>query len=68
MKNWLRITFAVDPQLLADGLERTKSFCQRHGNIKEDNSSIILLDLLMQQSNHSLKVPWKMTWVLVYNV
>uniref|UniRef100_A0A0D9VF58 nicotianamine aminotransferase n=1 Tax=Leersia perrieri TaxID=77586 RepID=A0A0D9VF58_9ORYZ len=30
MKNWLRITFAVDPKLLEDGLERTKSFCHRH--------------------------------------
>uniref|UniRef100_A0A0E0CJI6 Aminotransferase class I/classII large domain-containing protein n=1 Tax=Oryza meridionalis TaxID=40149 RepID=A0A0E0CJI6_9ORYZ len=35
MKNWLRITFAVDPQLLEDGLERTKCFCKRHGKIKE---------------------------------
>ncbi|XP_040376492.1 nicotianamine aminotransferase 1-like [Oryza brachyantha] len=38
MKNWLRITFAVDPQLLEDGLERTKSFCQRHAKIKETHS------------------------------
>ncbi|KAL6630060.1 hypothetical protein ACP70R_029825 [Stipagrostis hirtigluma subsp. patula] len=30
MKNWLRITFAVDPPLLEDGLERLKSFCLRH--------------------------------------
>ncbi|KAF8779199.1 hypothetical protein HU200_002876 [Digitaria exilis] len=32
MKNWLRITFAVDPLLLEDGLERLKTFCLRHGN------------------------------------
>jgi hypothetical protein len=30
MKNWLRVTFAVDPSLLEDGLERLKSFCLRH--------------------------------------
>ncbi|KAL6877531.1 hypothetical protein ACP4OV_012746 [Aristida adscensionis] len=30
MKNWLRITFAVDPPLLEDGLDRLKSFCLRH--------------------------------------
>uniref|UniRef100_A0A0A9AKE9 Aminotransferase class I/classII large domain-containing protein n=1 Tax=Arundo donax TaxID=35708 RepID=A0A0A9AKE9_ARUDO len=30
MKNWLRISFAVDPPLLEDGLERLKSFCLRH--------------------------------------
>ncbi|KAK3156691.1 hypothetical protein QOZ80_2AG0110570 [Eleusine coracana subsp. coracana] len=30
MRNWLRITFAVDPQLLEDGLDRLKSFCLRH--------------------------------------
>ncbi|KAJ4838874.1 Nicotianamine aminotransferase 1, partial [Turnera subulata] len=30
MKNWLRITFAVDPATLEDGLERMKAFCQRH--------------------------------------
>ncbi|XP_039801756.1 nicotianamine aminotransferase 1-like isoform X2 [Panicum virgatum] len=30
MKNWLRISIAVDPPLLEDGLERVKSFCLRH--------------------------------------
>ncbi|KAK8655286.1 hypothetical protein V6N13_107873 [Hibiscus sabdariffa] len=30
MKNWLRITFAVESRLLRDGLERVKAFCQRH--------------------------------------
>ncbi|XP_058100560.1 nicotianamine aminotransferase 1-like [Magnolia sinica] len=29
-KNWLRITFAIGPSSLEDGLERLKSFCQRH--------------------------------------
>ncbi|KAF8693990.1 hypothetical protein HU200_038563 [Digitaria exilis] len=35
MKNWLRITFAVDPSLLEDGLERLKSFCLRHAHRKQ---------------------------------
>ncbi|CAO1939425.1 unnamed protein product [Urochloa humidicola] len=30
MENWLRITFASDPPKLKQGLERIKSFCQRH--------------------------------------
>ncbi|XP_072964943.1 nicotianamine aminotransferase 1-like [Typha angustifolia] len=30
LKNWLRITFAIDPSSLEDGLDRIKSFCQRH--------------------------------------
>ncbi|KAK1267996.1 S-alkyl-thiohydroximate lyase SUR1 [Acorus gramineus] len=30
LKNWLRITFAVDPSSLEDGLGRLKSFCKRH--------------------------------------
>ncbi|KAJ3686125.1 hypothetical protein LUZ61_015289 [Rhynchospora tenuis] len=30
MKNWLRITFAVEPASLKAGLERLKSFCERH--------------------------------------
>ncbi|KAG6637269.1 hypothetical protein I3843_11G162800 [Carya illinoinensis] len=30
LKNWLRITFAVDPSFLEEGLRRTQSFCQRH--------------------------------------
>ncbi|KAJ4788727.1 Tyrosine aminotransferase [Rhynchospora pubera] len=30
MKNWLRITFAVEPTSLVVGLERLKSFCERH--------------------------------------
>ncbi|XP_043701448.1 nicotianamine aminotransferase 1-like [Telopea speciosissima] len=30
LKNWLRITFAVEPTSIEDGLERAKSFCQRH--------------------------------------
>ncbi|KAJ8501077.1 hypothetical protein OPV22_011629 [Ensete ventricosum] len=29
-KNWLRITFAVAPSALEDGLERLKSFCLKH--------------------------------------
>ncbi|XP_047070127.1 nicotianamine aminotransferase A-like [Lolium rigidum] len=30
MENWIRITFAIVPSSLQDGLERIKSFCQRH--------------------------------------
>jgi len=30
LKNWLRITFAVDPESLEDGLGRVKAFCERH--------------------------------------
>uniref|UniRef100_A0A7N0ULS7 Aminotransferase class I/classII large domain-containing protein n=1 Tax=Kalanchoe fedtschenkoi TaxID=63787 RepID=A0A7N0ULS7_KALFE len=30
MKNWLRITFAIDPPLLKEGLERIKAFTERH--------------------------------------
>ncbi|XP_062105946.1 tyrosine aminotransferase-like [Humulus lupulus] len=30
MKNWLRITFAIEPSLLEDGLQRIEAFCQRH--------------------------------------
>ncbi|CAM0913554.1 unnamed protein product [Alopecurus aequalis] len=31
MKDWLRMTFAIDMPSLEDGLERIKSFCVRHG-------------------------------------
>ncbi|XP_010272356.1 PREDICTED: probable aminotransferase TAT2 [Nelumbo nucifera] len=30
MKNWLRITFAVEPSSLEDAMGRIRSFCQRH--------------------------------------
>lgn len=30
MKNWLRITFAIEPTSLQDGLRRMKAFCHRH--------------------------------------
>ncbi|KAJ6419021.1 hypothetical protein OIU84_029179 [Salix udensis] len=30
LKNWLRMTFAVEYSSLEDGLGRLKSFCQRH--------------------------------------
>ncbi|KAL1537914.1 tyrosine transaminase [Salvia divinorum] len=30
LKNWLRITFAVDPSSLDEALQRVNSFCQRH--------------------------------------
>ncbi|XP_065874602.1 nicotianamine aminotransferase 1-like isoform X1 [Euphorbia lathyris] len=31
-KNWLRLTFAVEPLSLEVGLERIKAFCERHAN------------------------------------
>ncbi|KAF8645401.1 hypothetical protein HU200_066189 [Digitaria exilis] len=40
MKNWLRITFAVDPSLLEDGLERLKSFCLRHTHRKQKQAPL----------------------------
>ncbi|CAN1351474.1 Tyrosine aminotransferase [Linum perenne] len=30
MKNWLRVTFAIDQSALEDGLDRIKAFCERH--------------------------------------
>ncbi|KAL5797516.1 hypothetical protein ACOSQ2_002336 [Xanthoceras sorbifolium] len=30
MKNWLHVTFAIDPSTLEEGLERIKAFYQRH--------------------------------------
>lgn len=30
LKNWLRITFAIDPSSLEDGIKRLRGFCQRH--------------------------------------
>nr|AIV98132.1 tyrosine aminotransferase 1 [Scutellaria baicalensis] len=30
LKNWLRITYAVEPTCLDEALKRLKSFCQRH--------------------------------------
>ncbi|CAI0385412.1 unnamed protein product [Linum tenue] len=31
LKNWLRVTFAIEPSALEDGLDRMKAFCKRHG-------------------------------------
>lgn len=28
--NWLRVTFAIDPSYLQDGMKRIKAFCERH--------------------------------------
>lgn len=30
LKNWIRITFAVEPSALEEAMERLKSFCERH--------------------------------------
>ncbi|KAI4333935.1 hypothetical protein L6164_018684 [Bauhinia variegata] len=30
LKNWLRVTFALEPSTLEEGLARVKSFCRRH--------------------------------------
>ncbi|CAA0816005.1 Probable aminotransferase TAT2 [Striga hermonthica] len=32
VKNWLRITFAVEPSALEEALGRVKTFCQRHSS------------------------------------
>ncbi|KAH6780626.1 Tyrosine transaminase family protein [Perilla frutescens var. hirtella] len=32
LKNWLRLSFSVEPAALRDGLERIKAFCSRHSN------------------------------------
>ncbi|KAK9676837.1 hypothetical protein RND81_11G104900 [Saponaria officinalis] len=34
MTNWLWISFALEPSILEDGLERIKGFCQRHSKIE----------------------------------
>lgn len=34
LKNWLRITFAVEPSSLEEALERVKSFCERHSSLR----------------------------------
>ncbi|CAF2114499.1 hypothetical protein Bca4012_096372 [Brassica carinata] len=35
LKNWLRITFAVEPELLKDGLSRLNKFALRHSKKKQ---------------------------------
>ncbi|KAL6629657.1 hypothetical protein ACP70R_029422 [Stipagrostis hirtigluma subsp. patula] len=34
MKDWIRITFAVDQTTLESALERIKSFCEKHGKLE----------------------------------
>ncbi|KQJ88214.1 nicotianamine aminotransferase A [Brachypodium distachyon] len=34
-KNWVRLTFAIGPSSLEDGLDRLKSFCLRHSKLKK---------------------------------
>lgn len=34
LKNWLRVTFAIEPSSLEEGLERVKAFCVRHAKKK----------------------------------
>uniref|UniRef100_M8BVI9 nicotianamine aminotransferase n=1 Tax=Aegilops tauschii TaxID=37682 RepID=M8BVI9_AEGTA len=45
MKDWVRITFAIDLPSLEDGLERLKSFCERHAKTQaievENNSNMM---------------------------
>lgn len=36
LKNWIRITFAVEPSSLEEALERVKSFCMRHSSQLEN--------------------------------
>ncbi|KAK9089146.1 hypothetical protein Scep_028228 [Stephania cephalantha] len=33
LKGWLRITFAVDPSSLEEGMQRIKAFCNRHAKL-----------------------------------
>lgn len=30
LKNWLRVTYAIEPSALEEGLKRLKAFCERH--------------------------------------
>ncbi|GJQ91868.1 tyrosine aminotransferase-like protein [Tanacetum coccineum] len=30
LKNWLRVTFAIEPSALEEGIKRLKAFCERH--------------------------------------
>ncbi|XP_042508421.1 probable aminotransferase TAT2 [Macadamia integrifolia] len=41
LKNWLRVTFAIEPASLEDGLGRVKSFCVRHAKetVKNQNQN-----------------------------
>ncbi|GKB66845.1 probable aminotransferase TAT2 [Tanacetum coccineum] len=32
MKDWVRVTFGIEPSALEEGLKRLKAFCQRHAN------------------------------------
>ncbi|KVH95842.1 probable aminotransferase TAT2 [Cynara cardunculus var. scolymus] len=32
LKNWIRVTFAIEPSALEEGLARIKAFCMRHAN------------------------------------
>lgn len=34
LKNWLRLTFAMEPAILEEALERIKSFYLRHSKVK----------------------------------
>ncbi|KAK9674142.1 hypothetical protein RND81_12G213800 [Saponaria officinalis] len=36
MKDWLRVTFAVDPASLEEALQRIDSFCQRHASHEQE--------------------------------
>ncbi|KAL6534082.1 hypothetical protein OROHE_013915 [Orobanche hederae] len=40
LKNWLRLSFSVEPATLRDGLERIKAFCSRHSNTYKDESRV----------------------------
>ena len=44
MKNWLRVTFAVEPTSLEEALKRIKSFYQRHAYqpILQENIPLVM--------------------------
>lgn len=64
-KNWLRVTFAIGPSSLKDGLDRLKSFCLRHSKSKkviwcDHNVPCKIRHLLSYQEPRSCQVQSKL--------
>jgi len=53
MKNWLRVTFAVDPPLLEDVMERLKSFCLRHAKPTRNHVTLWSVNI-----NNIMSIAW----------
>ncbi|KAI3736099.1 hypothetical protein L6452_15632 [Arctium lappa] len=47
LKNWLRLTFAIEPSSLEDGIKRLKAFCKRHSK-----KALSINRSLVHLSNH----------------